>query len=421
MIAGVRIVPTQKLTKRAVDAASSNGRDTFYWDEELRGFGLKVTGAGNKTYVVQYRMGGRGAATRRYTIGGQGAWTPAAARDEAVRLLRLAAAGTDPVTASREKQRVDRELRFDAYAARFLSDYGKREWRPRTFASAESNMRRWVLPVIGRKSLPNIRRRDLTEVFDRLSPDSPALPRNLFALIRKLFVWAVERGDIDQSPMDGMKSPPAVESRDRILGDQELMMIALFAEDLGTPFEQFVRMLVVTGQRRDEVAGMRWSELNRSATLWTIPAARSKNKRVHRFPLNSIAVRALDKIADGEKWPTAGLVFTTTGSTPISGFSKMKKRLDAAIERGRGAPVVPWRLHDLRRTFATNMQRLGVRFEVTEALLNHISGSKAGVAGVYQRHDWTPEKADAVRLWAEKLIMLVNEYSGDGLVRSAGI
>ena len=402
-------MPTIRLTKRVVEAASPVQSDAFYWDKEVRGFGLKITPSGTKTYLIQYRMGGRAAPTRRYSIGRHGIWTPVTARSEAERLLRLVSAGTDPASAAKEKERLEVELRFGPFAERFLRDYGQRHWRPRTYSSAESAMRRWVVPVLGSKSLPTITRRDLTAVFDRLPPESPALPRNVFALLRKLFVWAHGRGDIDRSPFEGLESPASVPSRDRVLSDDELLKVAACADDLGAPFGQFVRMLIVTGQRRDEVAAMRWSEVNRKEAVWTIPEGRSKNKSEHRMPLNSIALRGLDELAGSTDWPEDGLVFTTTGRTPISGYSRMKRRLDELIRLASGQMLAPWRLHDLRRTFATNMQRLGVRFEVTEALLNHVSGARAGVAGVYQRHDWTPEKAEAVELWADKLVKLVHK------------
>ncbi len=402
-------MPKTKITFRNVEAASSEGKDTFLWDSDLRGFGLKVTKAGTKSYVVQYRMGGRETATRRYTIGKHGTWTPATARVEAERILRQAATGTDPQTASKDQQRIERELGFAVFAQRFLEDYGKRHWRPRTYASAASNMNRWVVPVLGHKSLPAITRRDLTAIFDGLPPGSPALPRNIFALVRKLFAWAEERGELERSPMTSMKSPKPVASRDRVLTPEELRWVVVLAGDLGPPFGQFVRMLIVTGQRRDEVAGMAWSELDRGKAMWTLPRARTKNNEMHTVPLNKIAVRELDLLADGESWPRKGLVFTTNGRTPISGYSRMKSRLDSWLTRAnQGEAINPWRLHDLRRTFATSMQPLGVRFEVTEALLNHISGSKGGVAGVYQRHDWSHEKAVAMEQWADRLIDLIS-------------
>ena len=149
-------MPAMKITKRGVEALTAPEKLTIFWDQDLSGFGLKATPAGGKTYVVQYRMGGRGSPTRRYTIGSEGTWTAPLARAEAERLLRMAASGIDPQTAAKEREQAAREFAFAPYAERFLAEYGGRHWRARTYASAESNMRRWVNPVLGRKAVPAI-------------------------------------------------------------------------------------------------------------------------------------------------------------------------------------------------------------------------------------------------------------------------
>ena len=168
-------MPIAKLTIRTVDTAAAKDRDTFLWDPDLAGFGLKVTRAGTKIYLVQYRMGGRGTATRRYTIGRHGTWTPATARAEAEGTLRMAATGIDPQAAAKDRKRLEVDLAFKAYARKFLADFGKREWCPRTYLSAESNMRRWINPVLAKKALPSITRRDLIEVLDQIPEANPAL------------------------------------------------------------------------------------------------------------------------------------------------------------------------------------------------------------------------------------------------------
>ena len=393
---------TGKVTKRSVDALRAGPADQFLWDDELRGFGLKVTPAGRRVYLLQYRMGGRGASTRRMTIGVHGSpWTPAGARTEAERLLILVRQGKDPAAEKEERKRIAVDLAFELYSLKFLKDYGKPNWRDGTYGNAESNLRRYVTPILKKKPLPNIRRADISAVFDALPSGSPALPRNIFALIRKLFAWAVERGDIDRSPLEGFKGPPNVASRDRVLSDAELKLAWHGAGDLGYPFGTLVRFLMVTGQRREEAAAMDWHELTQAAGEWNIPAGRAKNGTAHTVPLNSPALSLLNERAGKEHWPKKGLIFSTTGKTAISGFSKAKARLDKLIaEANDDEPLKPWRLHDLRRTLATGLQRLGVRFEVTEAVLNHVSGSKSGVAGVYQRHDWKQEKRDALDAWA---------------------
>ncbi len=400
---------TGKVTKRAVDALHAGPTDQFLWDEDLAGFGLKVTPAGNKVYLFQYRLGGRGAATRRMTLGRHGSpWTPAGARTEAERLLVLVRQGKDPAADKDDRERMATELAFDAYAERFLTEYGKKAWRPATYNGAESNMRRFVTPSLKKKPLPLIRRSDVVAIFDRLPDVNPALPRNIFALVRKLFAWAVERGDIDRSPLEGYRGPPTVPSRDRVLTDDELRLVWLGADKLGAPFGSLFQFLLSTGQRREEAAGIDWRELNRSRAEWVIPAGRAKNNKEHLVPLNRLAVAILDAAADGDEWPKKGLIFTTTGTTAVSGYSRAKSRLDREMAKlNRDEAVDPWRLHDLRRTLATGFQRLGARFEVTEAVLNHVSGSKSGVAGVYQRHDWKQEKADALTAWAVHIERMV--------------
>lgn len=402
-------MPTTRITKASVDGIIPAASTSIHWDDRLKGFGLRVEPSGKKAYVLQYRMGGRGSPTRRYTIGSHGSpWTPATARAEAERLLRSIGSGIDPVETAKRQHQTERDLAFKPYAERFLEDYGRRHWRPRTWSSAESNLRRFVVPVLAKRSLPSIRRPDLVAVFDKLPAGSPALPRNVFALMRKLFSWACERGDIERSPFEGFRSPPSVPSRERVLSDRELVPFLLATSDVGTPFGEFLRLLILTGQRRDEIAGMRWEELDRAVATWSLPGARTKNGRNHQVPISTPFMRELDVIANQRPWPTAGYVFSTNGSTAVSGFSRMKRRLDHRVaERNGGEPLAQWRLHDLRRTMATGLQKLGIRFEVTEALLNHVSGARAGIAGVYQRHDWSTEKRQAMDAWAGHITKLL--------------
>lgn len=409
---------TGLISKRSVDALHPTSRDKFLWDNAVRGFGLKVTPKGAKSYLLQYRMGGRSTPTRRYTIGKHGSpWTPDGARKEALRLLEDVRRGLDPQEVNKERNRLAVQLAFDIYLDRFLELYGKRNWGGRTYASASSNLRRYVQPVLGRKPLPSIGRGDIVAIFDALPAGKPALPRNVFAHARKLFSWAVERGDLERSPFEGLRTPPSVASRERVLSDDELRLVWLGSYEIDNRFGSLVRLLMRLGQRRDEVARMDWRELDRKNALWTIPGVRTKNGETQLVPLGSADIAELDGIAHideeiqpGRQWPTKGPVLTNNGHTPINGFSKAKARLDTRMREiaaresaalGREPdPLAPWRLHDLRRTLATGLQRLDIRFEVTEAVLNHVSGSRSGVAGVYQRHNWKEERRTALDAWA---------------------
>jgi integrase len=399
--------------------------------DDLSGFGLKVTPAGNKVYLLQYRMGGRGAKTQRFTIGTHGSpWTPAGARDEAERLLTLVRQGVNPADEKAERQRIASDLAFSEYATRFLKEYAETHWKA-SYANAEGILRLHVTPSFKDKPLPLIRKADIAALFDRLPSGKVALRRNVFAVIRRLFRWAKGRGDIEINPLDDFEVPSPPAARDRVLPDDELRLVWLAAGNLGHPFGPLYRILVATGQRREEVSGLDWRELNRAAAEWTLPAARAKNGVASIAPLSPLAIAEIDGVAGGEKWPKRGLVLSTTGKTPVSGYSKGKARLDTAVlklaraeaEQTGDDPehveVAPWRVHDLRRTFATGMQRLGVRFEVTEAVLNHVSGSKAGVAGVYQRHDWRDEKRDALNAWAAHVERIVSGVEETNVVRLA--
>lgn len=395
---------TVKITKTNVDKAAPG----FLWDTEVKGFGLRVAASGVRSYVFAYRLGGREAVKRRWTIGRHGSpWTPDGARAEALRLSRLVEDGVDPVDADRERRRQAVDLAFDSYVDTFASAYLEREWGER-WPEVHRLLKREPVAVLGSKPLPNIRKSDLTAVFDKLA-DRPAVGRQCFAVMGRMFRWAVGRGDLERSPMEGMSPPSGVPSRDRVLDDRELATIWKAATKIGAPFAAFYHLLVLTGQRREEVAALDWRELNRDLAEWHLPASRAKNGLAHFVPLSDQAVKLVDGLAGSTKWPKKGLMFSTTGKTPISGFSRAKARLDAAmmvIETEAAAAggtephdFVPWRVHDIRRSVATGLQRLGVRLEVTEAVLNHVSGSRAGIVGVYQRHDWKAEKRAALAAW----------------------
>lgn len=401
----------QRITQKFVESMMPTGRDFVIWDRDLKGFGLKVTASGSKVYVVQYRQGGRGSPTKRRTLGKDGSpWSATSARGEAQRLLHMVGLGHDPVEEVKEQKRQAVDLRFDAFSERFLELYGKTEWAPRTYSNNASNIRRWLLPVWKAKSIAAMKRLDITEVLDRLPQDGPALRRNVFVLMRRMFNWAVERGEIGASPMHGLKPPKKLTERHHILSDSELICVAACAADLGPVWGALVRLLILTGQRLREVAEADWSEFDREALLWTIPKERTKNAREHVVPLSRLVVNELDVLNGGPDWPNQGLVICHFPERKVAGFSKMKRRLDEVLAQHAEPAVRPWRLHDLRRTVATNLQRIGVRFEVTEAILNHVSITQAGIIGNYQLHDWLPEKRTAMENWSNEIEVKLQVY-----------
>lgn len=416
-----------RITKNSVDVTHPAAKEVLLWDDKLSGFGLKVTPTGAKVYLFQYRLGGRAGKTRRVTIGKHGAFTPDAARKEAERLAQLVGKGVDPQQEKKDAARKAVDLAFKGYAATFVEDCLKVRWKS-SHQMGETLLRLYATPVLGTKPLHEINRADIRAVLNK-TKGKVATSRNLFATLRRLFRWAVSQGDIAHSPLDGMEPPPLPTARDRVLSDQELALAWNAAGELGYPFGPFVRLLIVTGQRLDEVSSLDWSELNKAAALWTLPAERAKNGKASLVPLSELAMAELNALAKRSKrkdgWPRTGFVFSTTGKTAISGHSAAKKRLDreiALLAKKMDEPITvgPWVIHDLRRTLATGMQRLGVRFEVTEAILNHVSGSRSGVAGVYQRHDWGPEKKAALQAWSDHVEGLLTVKDTTNVVALAG-
>lgn len=391
---------TGKISKRTVDSIPIGPKENYLWDTDLKGFGVKVTAAGSISYLIQYRMGGREAKTRRFTIGSHGSpWTPTTARLEAERLLVIIAQGIDPVDAEKQRRREAVDLAFSNYADLFTRSCKRDGWR----RLVERSIRLYLKPAFGAKPITAITKVDVVSVLDQMPVEQVANRRNVFAVMRRLFRWAVSRGDLDRSPTDGIETPPPVKPRERWLRDQELLSIWHHAPRCHPCFGPIVRLLVTTGQRREEVSGLHWEELDRDERMWTLPGSRTKNGEPNSIPLNSLAIAELDNRAGSENWPKRGRVFATSTGRGFTGYAKGKVELDSLIERELGQPLEPWRLHDLRRTLATNFQRLGVRFEVTEAVLNHVGASRAGVAGIYQRHDWKDEKRAALDAWDEHL------------------
>jgi integrase len=239
------------------------------------------------------------------------------------------------------------------------------------------------------------------------------------ARLRTLFNWAVDREIIAVSPVARMKRPTVEKERSRTLSDEEVSLFWLGCDRLAWPFGPICKFLLLTGQRRTEVAGMRWSEINLEKRLWTIPRERAKNDREHVVHLSDLAVEIIEALprftkirndAEG-KGTEVGLVFTTTGETHVSGYGRAKERLDkhmldlfreelARAEKDADkAAVGEWILHDLRRTAATGMAKLNIAPHVVDRILNHVSGTIRGVAAVYNRHAYLEERKAALDAW----------------------
>ena len=415
-------MPIARLTKRTVDAAGHATADVFVWDDEQRGFGLKVTPRGVKVFVYQYRLGGRGSKTKRWTIGRYGApWTPDKARDEAKRLAVLVDQGVDPVEEHKRRRRTALTLGFATYVETFAEGYLKTEWGS-SWPQAKRQLEMHALPHLGDTPLPDIRPENLNAVLDALR-SMPGVQRSVWAVLSKLFVWAEKREDIDQSPMAKMVAPKGAKARKRVLSPDEVIACWRASYALEEPRGALLRLLMITLQRRSEVAALSWTELSQADASWRLPGERAKNGQDHLVPLSELAMAELD--ANG--WKRRGLSSScSTGITPVSNFSDMKAALDTAMkpilqeladkradadgEDGHEVEFTPWRLHDLRRTGATNLQALGFPIEVTERVINHHQGGEAaGIRGVYNLYEYLPEKTRALNAWSDRLKQMISE------------
>ena len=372
-----------RLTAKGIEAVRAADDRRELPDDYMRGLYLVVQPTGSKSWAVRYRHGGR---SHKHTVGPYPAFDLKQARDAAAKVLRAVAEGRHP------EQRQSGSVE-DA-VAQFLERHGK-NYRPKPRSEAERLLRLHVVGNWGRRKLEEITRADVRAMVARI--EAPVAANRVHSIVRKLFNWAVENDLIVNSPVAGLKAPHAETSRDRVLTDDELRRVWQAAERLGPLNGAVVRLLVLTGQRRNEVAHMQWRELDLERRLWTLPRERVKNDRRHEVPLSSQAVatiQALPRISDR-------FVFSTNAESPVNDFGKNKGRLDEL------SGVSDWVLHDLRRTVASGMARLGISLAVIEKVLNHASGSFAGIVGVYQRHEFAEEKRAALEKWAEHVERLV--------------
>ena len=403
-------MPTKKLTDLFVERVKPPERGrTEYFDASFGGLALRVTEKGHKSWSLHFRAGGR---LRRFTIGNYPAIKPADARREAQAALDGVRDGIDPGEEKRARRDQGPAL-ADAFAV-VAEDYLQRLQRntaPSTYREARRILEREAVPAWRNRPIASITRGDVNRIVDGIIARGAEVHANrVLACIRALFNWAVERGRLEASPAAGMKLPTKERPRDRVLTDDELRWLWGACEESGWPFGPLIKLLILTAQRRDEVASLEWAEIDLLRATWTMPREKAKNNRAHEVHLSARALEILKSI------PRVGdqLIFTMTGSTPVSGFSRAKRRLDAAMlaakreELGQECDIIPpWILHDLRRTATTGMARLHIPPHVVDKLLNHVTGTIRGVAAVYNRFEYLEERCAALDAWGRYVDGLV--------------
>jgi integrase len=372
--------------------------DHIEFDDDVPGFGLRLRESGSRTFVFQYKCGDQ---QRRMNLGAVSAVNFAEARKSAQNLYHRVKLGEDPASDKADAKLKAAET-FAAVAARFL-EYQRTRLRPRSYPDVERHLLTHSKPLHGLQ-LAKIERRDIATVIAAVADNSGAVTGNrVRTSLSTFFSWAMMQGLVEANPVIGT-ARNRERSRERVLQPAELRTIWNNLPD--DHFGAIVRLLALTAQRASEIAALRWSEVRDNTIV--LASDRTKNHRAHIVPL-SAAARAIIETqprrlgADGRQ---RDLIFGQ-GEGAFSGWSKAKEKLDAQITATTGKALPHWTPHDLRRTTATQMAECGVQPHVIEAVLNHVSGHRAGVAGIYNRASYAREKAVALDLWAERLMAIV--------------
>ena len=371
-----------KLTEVTVAALKldADAKDRIVFDASIPGFGIRLRKSGAKTWLFQYKLAGR---TRRVTLGATSAIKAGKARDIAAEMYTRVRLGGDP--AADRHQQVRRSLNtFGWLSEQFLASY---KARPKTLEEVHRHLKKSALPLHG-TPIDSLTRRHIADLLGKVDTASGAVSANrVRASISAMFSWAMSEGLAASNPVIGVTKRQET-PRDRVLNDDELKRVWLATND--DTHGIILKLLILTAQRRGEIAGLRWEEIDFDRGIISLPGSRTKNGRPHTIPMSPTTTALLEGVPRD-----AETVFT------FRGWDFAKRRLD---ER---AGIAPWVVHDLRRSAATGMANLGIQPHVIETILNHVSGFRAGVGGTYNRSPYSVEKAAALELWDRHIASIV--------------
>jgi integrase len=379
-------MPRKTLTVAAVDRIKPPAKGQVeHFDLGFPGLSLRVSYAGAKSWRYSYRLGG---IPRRVCLGPYPAISLLEARG-AWREARISVQkGVDPNPRHSARSDV-----FENVAAEWLKR-DQADNRPNTIRIAEQMIARDLLPKWRGRQVDTITKRDVLELLDGIADrGAPQQARAVYARIARFFAWCVSRDIVAASPVVGIDKPGSAAARERALNDAEV--VAVWNACAEGPFGAATRLLILTGARREEISRLKWSEIDGDAIK--LDGSRTKSGEPRTIPLSAPACNLLAATPR-----TSEYVFTSSGTHPINSWSYAKSKLDEAAKLD-----TPWVIHDLRRTIATGLQKLGTRLEVIETVLGHISGSRAGIVGVYQRHSYDAEARAAVEAWGAHVVGLV--------------
>jgi integrase len=363
--------------------------DAVQWDSKFRGLGLRIRDK-SKTWFFRYRFG---KTQRRVNLGRHPALTVVAARRAAEKLAAEIALGSDPA-AERQAAKIEAENTFEVLAAQYL-EARKPHWRPTSYSDISRHLNKYARPLHG-SPITAVSQRTIANLLNAIAKESGDTTANrVRASLSALFGWAMREGvRLPDGNVASYTNKREEKSRERVLTDGELKAIWGACDGERSDFGAVVRLLILTGQRRKEIGLLRWDEVYDEQIV--LPASRTKNKRSHLIPLSEPAKAILANLRRDDR----GHVFGRD-DTGFQGWNLAKRSFDARIA------VPHWTLHDVRRTVATRMAELGIQPHIIEAALNHVSGHKAGVAGIYNRATYDREKREALSLWAEHLLAII--------------
>jgi integrase len=381
-----------KLTPRTVAGLSlpADKADVIFFDDALQGFGLRLRAGGSKTWIYQYRVGPR---QYRINLGNAVGITPQLARDTAAKLAAQIVLGGNPAL-EKQTAKAEAEHTIGVLVEQYLKVRSP-HWRPRTLQAATNYLMVKARPL-HRLPAATVSQRNIANLLNDAAAKSGHVSANrLRASLCAFFAWVIREGvRMPEGNIAANTNINEEATRERVLTASELKAVWHAAGD--NEYGTIVRLLILTGQRRDEIGGLQRDEIGDDAIV--LPATRTKNGHVHTVPLSDATKMVLGKI------PSRGpFVFGRGGRRAFSGYSATKVQLDNRL----GGAIQSWRLHDIRRTVATGMADIGIQPHIIEAVLNHMSGHKAGVAGIYNRSTYDREKRDALVRWADRVTAIV--------------
>jgi integrase len=411
------------------------GKRKLVWDDASAGLAVRVTDKGRVSFMVIRRAAGDRRLVNT-VLGQYPALTLGDARRAAEGVRAALAKGQRPREVEEERRREEARRRADTFemiatdfcerleAGRIPKIRGGRDGTPlRNPRGMAETIRRELVPAWRSRPVTEITKRDVVKLIEKVRDRGGERPeagkrrksggqyaaRHALSAARRLFDWVAYSGVIERSPaheVSAVRAHGAPEARERVLTDAELRLVWAAAEATPYPFGPLVRMLILTGARRDEIGGARWAEIDLAATLLTIPAERVKGNFAHTVPLTPTASAILEGLP---RFAAGDFVFSTRGDRPFSGYSKAKARLNAAVlalarEADPKASIPAWTLHDIRRSVRTGLSSCGVLPVVAELTIGH---KQVGISAVYDRHRYDAEKRDALARWQAKLLSIV--------------